>query len=258
MQQTTVNHSARPIETDIKMALNKAELVLIDLDGCLAFDLVPHPAAAEFLRRLESRYVVLSNNSTETPDGLAEILTANGLPIDPKRIVLAGSLMVDFLVAEAGARKVFLLASPEIRAYAVAKGLAVSEDETADIVALARDASFTYDKLNRALALLGRGAELVVSNPDMTHPGADYTPVIETGALLALFRASLPGLPHRVIGKPEPLMFEMALKLFGANAADALMIGDNPETDGLGAARAGIGSVLVGPGSSYASIADLI
>lgn len=249
---------AGTIATDVSAALRDAEIVLIDLDGCLAFEFTPHPAAACLLRHLESRYVVLSNNSTETPQGLSEILAANGLPIEPERIVLAGALMVDILAAEAGDRAVYLMASPQIRAYASARGLRLVDDDSAGIVALARDAHFTYDRLNGALRLLRRGAELVVSNPDMTHPGADYMPVIETGALLALFRAGMPEVAPRIIGKPEAIMFETALERFGVDAADALMIGDNPDTDGLGAARAGIASVLVGPGSPYATIADLM
>ena len=259
MQQTKTNRSFGRLQArDAAEALREAEIVLIDLDGCLVFEFTPHPAAARLLQLLDSRYVVLSNNSTETPEGLAAVMAGNGLAIDPQRIILAGALMIDTLVSEAEGRSVFLLASPQIRAYAAERGLAISDGGAADIVALARDAQFTYDKLNEALHLLRRGAEFFVSNPDLTHPGTDCMPVIETGALLALFRAGIPDLTARVIGKPEPLMFETALKRFGVAAAEALMIGDNPDTDGLGAARAGIASLLVGPGSPYGSIADLL
>ena len=51
----------------VRDMLNSAALVLIDLDGCLAFGNDPHPAAPALLERLGSRYAVLSNNSTQTP-----------------------------------------------------------------------------------------------------------------------------------------------------------------------------------------------
>lgn len=247
----------RPL-AETAAALGEAGLVLIDLDGCLAFDLEPHPAAAALIRRLGSRYAILSNNSTETPATLAAILARRGLAVDPGRVILAGTLMIDMLAAEAAGRPVCLLASAELRAYARGKGLVLRDDDAADFVVLARDIDLTYARLNHALGLLARGAELVIANPDLTHPGAGGRPVIETGALAAVFRAAVPGLRSRVIGKPEPLMFRSALERFGVPAARTLMIGDNPETDGRGAERAGIAPILVGEGTPYASIADLV
>ena len=46
-------------------------------------------------------------------------------------------------------------------------------------------------------------------------------------------------------GKPQPPLFERALALAGAGAADALMVGDSPDTDVAGAMALGIDAVLV-------------
>lgn len=240
--------------------LRKAELVLIDLDGCLTFDQDLHPAAGRLLAMLEERYVVLSNNSTDTPDGLAASLEERGLRVDPRRIVLAGALMVDLLAETSVDRPVSLFAAPELRDYAEKTGLVLAErdGDRASIVALARDTTLTYAKLSHIIRRLSEGAELIVSNPDLTHPGVGRVPVVETGALLAAVRACVPGAVPRIVGKPEALMFETALGRFGAAASGALMIGDNPDTDGLGAERAGITSLLVGPAGRYASIGDLV
>lgn len=237
--------------------LDAAELILIDLDGCLAFGNEPHPAAGAFLARHDGRCAILSNNSTETPEGLARILWGNGLKVDPGRILLAGSLTIDLLVAEHGGCRISLLASEAIRTYARAGGLRlVSKD--AEVVALARDTTLSYDKLGRAIASLCHGAALVVSNPDLTHPGPDQLPVLETGGILQIFKACLPGLAFTVVGKPSRTMFEMAVARFGSKAANTVMIGDNPETDGAGAHGAGITPILVGPGQRHASIAALL
>jgi ribonucleotide monophosphatase NagD (HAD superfamily) len=82
--------------------------------------------------------------------------------------------------------------------------------------------------------------------------------VPETGSILRLIDACVPGLPFTVIGKPSPTMFDIALDRFDTDAASAVMIGDNPATDGVGAERAGIASILVGLAQQYASIADLL
>jgi len=227
-------------------------------DGCLAFGNDPHPAAASLLERLGSRYAVLSNNSTQTPASLARDLQSRGLKVDPARIILAGALMIDLLAADGSHPLIALFAAPEMTDYALSKGLQLSLGGDADIVALARDTAFTYDKLERGVALLAGGARFVVSNPDLTHPGRGRVPVPETGSLLKSFQACMPGITPEIIGKPSPIMFETALARFGGTATTTVMIGDNPMTDGLGADRTGIRALLVGPGNPYESIAALI
>jgi len=64
--------------------------------------------------------------------------------------------------------------------------------------------------------------------------------VPETGALLAAVLACAGQARCQTIGKPEPPLFLRALSILGASAHDAIMIGDNAETDGAGAARMGM------------------
>jgi HAD superfamily hydrolase (TIGR01450 family) len=237
--------------------LDSARLVLIDLDGCLAFGNRPHPAAPAFLARHDGRCAILSNNSTETPDGLARILAGHGLVVDPGRIVLAGSLTVDMLATTHAGTRVSLLASAELRAYARAVGLRLTWRQ-AETVVLARDTSLTYTRFRHAVASLSRGAACIVANPDLTHPGPGQVPVPETGALLAMLRACIPDLTFTVVGKPSRLMFEAALARFGTDAASTVMIGDNPDTDGVGARAAGITPILVGPGQLHTSLGALL
>jgi HAD superfamily hydrolase (TIGR01450 family) len=237
--------------------LDAARLVLIDLDGCLAFGNRPHPAAQAFLARHDGRYAILSNNSTQTPQGLARILAGHGLVVDPGRIVLAGSLTVEMLAGTHAGTPVSLLAGDELRAYARAAGLRLAWRNAA-VVVLARDTTLTYAKLGHAVASLCRGATCIVANPDLTHPGPGNVRVPETGAILAMLRACVPELAFTVVGKPSHVMFDLALARFGADAADTVMIGDNPDTDGAGAREAGISPILIGPGQLHASLGALL
>ena len=50
-----------------------------------------------------------------------------------------------------------------------------------------------------------------------------------------------------VIGKPEPHLFEIALQRCGVAPCEAVMIGDNPETDIAGAERLGLATVALSP-----------
>jgi ribonucleotide monophosphatase NagD (HAD superfamily) len=51
-----------------------------------------------------------------------------------------------------------------------------------------------------------------------------------------------------VIGKPSRLMFSIALHRAGSEKGDAVMVGDQADTDILGASRAGIDAILVTTG----------
>lgn len=49
------------------------------------------------------------------------------------------------------------------------------------------------------------------------------------------------------VNKPNPLVFETALSKTGAISGESLMIGDNPETDIMGAANCGFSTILFNP-----------
>ncbi|MCY1546325.1 HAD hydrolase [compost metagenome] len=84
--------------------------------------------------------------------------------------------------------------------------------------------------------------------------------VPETGALLAAVVAASGVQPWRVVGKPAPLLFEEGLRCLGASAEGTVVIGDNPLTDGEGAARLGLACLLVGesPGAVAPTVAGLL
>ena len=174
-------------------------------------------------------------------------------------MVLAGVAAVELVAGRAPGARVFVCGSGPTVGHAVACGL--QADETApEYVILTRDTGFTYGRLQAVLGCLTRGARLVVANADATHPGADGVPVPETGALLAAVRECLPGLEFEVVGKPEPGLFRVALERLKVGPGDAVLVGDNPVTDGAGAKAAGVDFILVGegPGARFRDLAGLV
>jgi ribonucleotide monophosphatase NagD (HAD superfamily) len=131
-----------------------------------------------------------------------------------------------------------------LRTYARRLGIELVETG-GDAVVLGRDRQFNFARLAAAANAVREGAELIVANPDYTHPGKDRTVVPETGALLSAILACTGEVAYRVIGKPEPPMFWKALALLEAEAPNAVMIGDNVETDGRGALRTGMSFVHI-------------
>jgi len=226
------------------MTLDRYTAILCDLDGCLISDNQVLPGAAAFARTCGPRLFVVSNNSTDTPDSLAARLAGIGLPIGADRLILAGVEALDWIARHRPGRRVQIFGSAVLKAEAARRGLNCV-DRAPDIVLLTRDTSFSYPLLQRIVAALRTGADLLVSNADGSHPGRDGTPVPETGALLSAVLACLPEQPYTIVGKPEALLFETALDRAGVPASAAVFVGDNPETDGKGAAAAGLDFILV-------------
>ncbi|GGF55200.1 haloacid dehalogenase [Azorhizobium oxalatiphilum] len=219
--------------------LREAKGFLVDLDGTLVTGDAPLPWAHDLVDHMGDAGLILSNDAQHTPAELARLLAGLGLPIPEERILLAGVLALDHLAREAPGARVMLLAGNGLAAHARSKGLRLVQ-ERPDVVVIGRDLDFSYARLTAAVNAVRDGARLVAANPDRTRPGPGGTVLPETGALLAAVLAATGPVPHLVIGKPEPFMFAEGLRRIGTRADETIMIGDNPETDGRGAARAGL------------------
>ena len=171
---------------------------------------------------------------------------AVGVTVRPRRIVLAGTLALELVARDRPGARVMLLGSPSLHAFAAALGLAV-DDRQPDVVVVGRDRRFSYERLCLAANAVRAGAALVVANPDLTHPGTAGSIVPETGAILAAILACTGPTAHRIVGKPEHTLFLAGLEQLGCAPHEAVMIGDNVETDGRGAERLGMHFIRVQP-----------
>jgi len=218
--------------------------VLADLDGCLISGGQPLPFVVNLFERCVERLWIVSNNSTDTAQGLALRLSSLGLPVTAARCLLAGEETLRTLALEKPGARVALFASASMQRLAVTLNLILDMDRP-DVVVLARDTDFGFDSLTRVIALAHRGIEVWMTNPDPSHPAPDGTPVPETGALWAAVAAAVPGARVRCLGKPAPDLPVRALMRAGVAPADAIFIGDTPETDGASARAAGVAFVLL-------------
>ncbi|BAT59101.1 putative hydrolase YutF [Variibacter gotjawalensis] len=212
---------------------------LIDLDGTLVSAGKVLPGAKALLKCLGERYVVVSNNAEHTPAQLSRHLLKIGLTIPEERIILAGTVAIEMLAREKPRCRVLLLASAALQRYATHCGLSVVRD-SADVVLVGRDRLFNYEKLERAANAVRAGAELVVANPDLVHPGRAGRVVPESGALMRAILACTGPVNVRVVGKPEAELFRRGIARLGAEGRPVAVIGDNPDTDGAGAHRLGL------------------
>lgn len=230
--------------TEIARVAQTARGFLVDWDGCCAIDNQLTPWAAAFLRTHQARTAIVSNNSSNTIDDFLVVLRKSGVQMYRNQIVLAGVEAID-RASMAGQVEVMVLGDPRMRAVARNLGVRLNRDE-ADIVVLLRDTRFSYSRLERAANALRKGARLILSNPDLTHPGGDGWIKPETGALLAALGScvDLDKVDVDVVGKPSPALYLKACDALELGPEDVIMLGDNPATDLAGAQALGIRSLL--------------
>ncbi|OVZ57440.1 hypothetical protein CDO44_18155 [Pigmentiphaga sp. NML080357] len=233
--------------------LARHEHFLLDLDGTLIRENEPMEGAAELLRQLDGRYVVVSNNSTDTAQSLARRLARLGLAIPAEKLVLAGQLTIDFLASARPGARLQLVAARVLRDYARRQGCVLVQ-ERPDLVVVALDKRFNFAKLSAAANAVARGATLIATNADLSHPAPGNALVPETGVLLQAVAACAGVSPELVVGKPENMLFAEGLRRLGARPDRTLVIGDNPATDAQGAARLGMRYLLLGRGPAADSV----
>ena len=80
----------------------------------------------------------------------------------------------------------------------------------------------------------------------MTYPSEEgFAPA--AGTILAAIEAAT-GVKPPTVGKPERLMFDIAVEKMGTTPETTVMIGDRLDTDILGGQRAGLKTILVTTG----------
>jgi 4-nitrophenyl phosphatase len=230
--------------------------LLLDLDGTLIRGGAPIEGAVAFVALHQPKLTIVSNNSTDTPKSLATQLRRFGFAISPEQIFLAGAVAVEQIASLHPGGRLMLLGSTALKAYATQEGL-ILDDQNPELVLIARDESFNYDKLARSANAIRRGAKFYVSNADVSHPGAAGWLVPEAGALMLAVMGVVGRSPDLVFGKPYGLLMARAMAFLGLRDHEAVMIGDNPATDGVGATEAGIGYVEVGDRAGR-TVADLV
>jgi HAD superfamily hydrolase (TIGR01457 family) len=224
---------------------------MIDLDGVVYTGRDPIPGAAGFLaeaRRRGLKFLLLTNNSTTSPELVAQRLATMQIEVGPDEILTSAQAAVGYvkLHAEPGAR-VRIVGEAGLRQAAEDEGFLIVEDGTteAEWVIAGLDRAFTYEKLAMATRDIMAGAHFVATNTDALLPVEGGKVVPGAGTMIAAIQTATATQPV-VLGKPEAGLFEHGLRrLGGLAAADAAMIGDRLDTDIVGGRRAGLHTILV-------------
>ncbi|HEX9478158.1 MAG TPA: HAD-IIA family hydrolase [Methylomirabilota bacterium] len=220
---------------------------LFDLDGTIYLGerLIPGAdAAIAALRAAGRRVAFLSNKPLQTRAEYAAKLSRLGVPAAPDDVINSSLVLARYLRDRDPGAPVFVIGEPPMLDEMRAHGFEVRHDERVRWVVIAFDRTFDYAKLNIALQAVKQGARLIATNPDRTCP-VEGGEIPDCAGMIAAVEAVTDRRVETIVGKPSPIILEVALAALGVPARDAAIVGDRIETDIVMGRRLGLGTVLV-------------
>ena len=244
-------------------ALRDVRGFVFDLDGCVWTGAVLSPGAGDTLAALRHagrRVAFITNNSRAMGADIEARLAALGVT-GADACLTPLEIIGETITERFGPSRVLVIGAEEL-STAIRRGghevLDVKSYKRATVVAVGNDFDLTYERLTAAARAAAAGAPLVTPNVDPRLPieGDDFLP--GCGAIVAAVVAAADVSPV-VVGKPEPPLFEIALRRMGLGADDAAMVGDSVPSDMVGGRRAGMTTVLYAPdGAPAETSADVV
>ena len=225
--------------------LRDLRAVLFDLDGTVYEHQQLIPGAAETIAHLRTQGLIiafLTNTTSRGPQTLAKELVTLGIPASEKDVFNPTAIAASFLRAQSATA--YLLVQPP--ALADFDGVKVSGESPDYVVVGDLGNHWTYQRLNHAFRLIHQGARLIALGMTRYYRAADGL-WLDVGPIIAALQYAT-GVEPLVLGKPDPAFFRQVLSELGVESAQALMVGDDVQTDIAGGQAACLKTALVKTG----------
>jgi len=234
----------------LKNIYDKYKAFLLDIDGVIRNNDIIIDGAKEACNSLISsgkKIIYFTNNSTQSSKDYALFLSNNGFLIGDQDIITSSQVIVDCVKKQKNIKKVFIVGERALREIFIYNGFSITDAIDADCVIVGYNPNVNYRQLAIAHQCLVNGAFYGVTNPDLITPAP---PPLSTmpgaGAFAAFLSASSGRKPDIIAGKPYPAIYTKIFeKLNDIDKQFILAIGDNWDTDGIGAYNHSIDFLLV-------------
>ena len=266
-------------------------VAIFDMDGVLYRGSIVMPHARETLERLRRagwQVFFATNNSTATRDEYVRRLASLGLGGDEEHVVTSAYATAHYLERlDPRPADVQVVGADGLRAEIRAVGIRVRDAASlpgahppadvaadgvdpgamrryltaldlpapADTVVVGLDLHLTYAKLAEAQRAVLAGARFICSNRDRAYP-VEGRLLPGAGSIVAAIEVAT-GQRALCIGKPEPFLFEEAIRRAGAPSGPVVVVGDSTDYDMVAAHKVGATGVLITTGlTERSAIAD--
>ena len=226
-------------------ALHNKKAFICDMDGVIYHGNRLLEGVPEFHRWLVDNgkdFLFLTNSSERAPRELAQKLGRMGLDISEDHFYTSALATAAFLASQCPGGSVYVIGEPGLVNALYDAGLSMN-DYNPDYVVFGETRSLSYEKIERAVELVFKGAKLIGTNSDITAPG-ERGIIPACRALISPIELATNRSAY-YIGKPNPLIMRHALKTLACHHAEAAIIGDRMDTDIIAGLESELDTVLV-------------
>ncbi|MDM5270856.1 TIGR01458 family HAD-type hydrolase [Sulfurovum sp. zt1-1] len=225
--------------------------ILCDIGGVLYVGDTPYPGAVEAINRLKASYPIrfLTNTTQKTGAQVVANLQKMGFDIDASEVITALDVTKSYLQQQ-HSKAVLLLTDAATKFFDD-----LPENPCRYVVVGDAQENFTYQQLNAAFRTLMHGGVLLAAANNRYFKDHDGELSMDAGPFVsALEYAS--GKKAHIIGKPSHDFYHLACASIGVDPRNAVMIGDDIQSDISGAQEAGLQAILVRTGKFSPSDLD--
>lgn len=213
----------------------------------------------ELLEEIKSkgkRYMFMTNNSSKSVSAYIEKLKKMGIAATKENFITSSQATAYYLKKHHKDARLYVCGTKSLKQELRENGFTVTENiDEVDCIVMGYDTELDYKKLwDVSFMLTTCDIPYIATNPDYVCP-TEWGSVPDCGSVCdMIFNAT--GKRPIFIGKPEPLMPQLAMEKVGVAPKETAVIGDRIYTDVKSGLNAGAVSVLVMSGETTKEILE--
>lgn len=234
--------------------VQKTKLYLFDMDGTLYLGERLFGFTRELLsqiKRTGGKYLFMTNNSSKSVADYIKKLEKLGISASREDFMTSSQATAYYLKKNHWGKKLYVCGTRSLIAELESEGFRVTTDpEETECVVMGFDTELTFQKLwdVSKILLTKKDIPYIATNPDLVCP-TEFGSVPDCGSVCIGIKNAT-GREPVVIGKPSPLMPELAMARWGYSKEETAVFGDRIYTDVKSGLNAGVTGILVLSGES--------
>ena len=240
--------------------LRSKKLYLFDMDGTLYLGNRLYDFTLDLLDTLKKtgrRYLFMTNNSSKSVDDYVRKLEKLGITATREDFMTSSQATAFYLHKHHKGKALYVCGTESLKEELRHEGFTVTTNvEETECIVMGFDTELTFQKLHDVSYMLLTRPDLpyIATNPDYVCP-TEFGSVPDCGSVCDMIYNATKKRPI-VIGKPSPLMPQLAMEKLGVSKEETCVVGDRIYTDVKSGLNAGITGILVLSGETTREILD--
>ncbi len=238
--------------------LQSMKLFLFDMDGTLYLGDQLYSFTTELLETIKAtggRYLFMTNNSSKSVLDYVRKLEKLGISATREEFMTSSQATAYYLHKHHKGQRLYVCGTESLKEELRCEGFTVTTElEEVDCIVMGFDTELTFQKLHDVsyLLLTQPGLPYIATNPDLVCP-TEFGSVPDCGSVCIGIKNAT-GREPIVIGKPSPLMPQLAMEKLGISREATCVVGDRIYTDVKSGLNAGVTGILVLSGETTPEI----